>query len=284
MRMCRGVLPFLCEVAATCRIQRKKGRVPDLIAAQPDLQNAAATSASCSRGICGAESRWWAMLSGWSARERPLHQIFPLTAPPLQSLNPPPGCSPINIQVGRSSAIIVAGQTAQGLGAGGVGSGNGVCGEGRVGSGHISKVMLQELVCNCRRVSLLVAPPTISPDLWTSTVFLQKSPSNTSAYLTDRRTLRVDSREHRMRDGLHRLRCLLLVPSLVELSSLCCIPPFRPLKSSTAPKILWDFSFVKKSPLFLPKTLQKRFFNLLFFQKWPFSSWVCYLCFFFCSG
>lgn len=89
-----------------------------------------------------------------------------------------------------------------------------------------------------------------SPDLWTPTVFLQKSPSNTSADLTDCRTLRVDSREHRMRDGLHRLRGLLLLPSLVELSSLCCIPPFRPLKSSTAPKILSDFSFVKSPPFF----------------------------------
>lgn len=194
---------------------------------------------------------------------------------------PPPGCSPINIQVGRSSAIIVAGQTAQGLGAGGVGSGNGVCGEGRVGSGHISKVMLQELVCNCRRVSLLVAPPTIPQIYGHQLFFLQKSPSNTSADLTDCRTLRVDSREHGMRDGLLRLRCLLLVHSLVELSSLCCIPPFRPLKSSTAPKILWDFSFVKKSPLFFYLTLCKKDFLIYyFFQKWPFSSWVCYLCFF----
>lgn len=181
---------------------------------------------------------------------------------------PPPGCSPINIQVGRSSAIIVAGQTAQGLGAGGVGSGNGVCGEGRVGSGHISKVMLQELVCNCRRVSLRVAPPTIPQIYGHQLFFLQKSPSNTSADLTDCRTLRVDSREHGMRDGLHRLRCLLLVHSLVELSSLCCIPPFRPLKSSTAPKKPLGFHFCKKvPPFFLPNTLQKRFFNLLFFSK-----------------
>lgn len=107
-----------------------------------------------------------------------------------------------------------------------------------------------------------------SPDLWTSTVFLQKSPSNTSADLTDCRTLRVDSREHRMREGLHRLRCLLLVPSLAELSSLCCIPPFRPLKSSTAPKILWDFSFVKKSSPFFYLTLCKKDFLIyLLFSK-----------------
>lgn len=124
-----------------------------------------------------------------------------------------------------------------------------------------------------------------SPDLWTSTVFLQKSPSNTSADLTDCRTLRVDSREHRMREGLHRLRCLLLVPSLAELSSLCCIPPFRPLKSSTAPKILWDFSFVKKSsPFFLPNTLQKRFFNLFAFFKSGLFPHGCVIFVFFCSG
>lgn len=100
------------------------------------------------------------------------------------------------------------------------GSGNGVCGDERVGSGHISKVMLLELVCNCRRVSLLVAPPTIPQIYGHQLFFLQKSPSNKSPDFTDCRTLRVDFREHRMRDGLHRLRGLLLVPSLVELSSM----------------------------------------------------------------
>lgn len=188
---------------------RRPVEFKDLIAAQPDLQNAAATSAACSRGICGAKSRWRAMLSGWRAHERPSYQIFPLTAPPLQSLNPPPGCSPINIQVGRSSAIIVAGQTAQGLRGGDVGSGNGVCGDERVGSGSGSEACL-----------FASGSTHYSPDLWTSTAFLQKSPSNKSADLTDCRTLRVDFREHRMRDGLHRLRGLLLVPSLVELSSM----------------------------------------------------------------